>query len=191
MPTLRLTAPIRAYRPVNHLGRPLRERWMFIAFCVSDQTEGERNKAIAAEYRYARVRHILDLQNPSRYRAVAWSRLRSMLVVLEYSRLDRGGVTCVSWGTVCTRMMCVDTPNPAFERVFCPGHSLSIKGTESVLNYFIADSKLPSRAWSLRAQQKYAAKFTAIKRFGYNHQKEHEVRGRPKGVRAKTIERER
>lgn len=38
-------------RPVNHLGRPLRERWMFIAFCLSEQTEKERNKAIAAEYR--------------------------------------------------------------------------------------------------------------------------------------------
>eukprot|EP00752_Nemacystus_decipiens_P008506 g7596.t1 len=37
--------------PVNHLGRPMRERWMFIAFCVSEQTKAERHKAIAAEYR--------------------------------------------------------------------------------------------------------------------------------------------
>ncbi|CAM9254084.1 unnamed protein product, partial [Hapterophycus canaliculatus] len=37
--------------PVNHVGRPLRERWMFIAFCVSDQTEQERTRAIDNEYR--------------------------------------------------------------------------------------------------------------------------------------------
>eukprot|EP00903_Cladosiphon_okamuranus_P017255 g15900.t1 len=36
---------------VNQLGRPIRERWMFIAFSLGDQTEEERNKAITAEYR--------------------------------------------------------------------------------------------------------------------------------------------
>lgn len=39
-------------RPVNHIGRPMRERWMFIAFCIGEQTDKERSMAIEEEYRY-------------------------------------------------------------------------------------------------------------------------------------------
>ncbi|CAN0316267.1 unnamed protein product [Ascophyllum nodosum] len=38
--------------PVSPLGRPLRDRWMFIAFNVSGQNAQERTNAIEYEYRY-------------------------------------------------------------------------------------------------------------------------------------------
>ncbi|CAM9462721.1 unnamed protein product [Pylaiella littoralis] len=75
--------------PVNHLGRPLRERWMFIAFCLSEQTKHERNNAIAAEYReMADARARLERATEAREKDVAAKKgvlMRRVLVSQLYS----------------------------------------------------------------------------------------------------------
>ncbi|CAM9660384.1 unnamed protein product, partial [Ectocarpus sp. 13 AM-2016] len=53
--------------PVNCIGRPMRERWMFIAFCVGEQTDKERSVAIEEEYRaMANARERLEREAEAR-----------------------------------------------------------------------------------------------------------------------------
>ncbi|CAM9161057.1 unnamed protein product, partial [Ectocarpus sp. 6 AP-2014] len=52
---------------VNHIERPMRERWMFIAFCIGEKTDKERNVAIEEEYRaMANARERLEREAEAR-----------------------------------------------------------------------------------------------------------------------------
>ncbi|CAM9158668.1 unnamed protein product, partial [Scytosiphon promiscuus] len=73
--------------PVNHIGRPLRERWMFIAFCVSEQTEQERTRAIDSEYIHVGETRVLSqntLSSSSKLAAKKGAVMRRMMVSQLY-----------------------------------------------------------------------------------------------------------
>ena len=73
------------------------------------------------------------------------------VLATRYSRLDPLGVTCMmSWGTVCTRMMCVGTTNPCLGLGRMPRALVKHQGLESPLACVVKCGEIP---WSVRTRR--------------------------------------